>query len=92
MTILTAAITQFGGEPTAVPELIAEPRNAVRITFGPGQAVWIISHDDLADKLPLGATILDATFTDETLPAINKNAGFDSGSSTTTRPLARAQK
>lgn len=86
MTVLTAPIVQFGDEPTEVLDLLSEPRYAVRITFAPGQAVWLVSHDDAVDSLPAGASVLNARLSDAPMPNINRNAGFDTGKSTITSP------
>jgi hypothetical protein len=89
MPLLTAAITQFGDEPTPVPQLIAEPRHAVRITFAPGQQVWVISHDDVLPYITPGASVLKTKLLDEPLPNLNRSAGFDTGKATITSPVYR---
>lgn len=86
MPVITAAITQHGEESTPIPTEYAEPRNAVRISFGVAQEVWIVSHEDCIDSLPAGASVLSARLLDEPLPNINRNAGFDTGISTITAP------
>lgn len=82
MTVYTAAITQVGTEPAVVRKLAVEPRYCLRITFGPSQVVYIISHDDAVASLPTGASYLKSRLSGRPMPDLNRNAGFESGKST----------